>query len=99
MPGSKPFLLACILLLSAGNSWAQSRPPEPLPASSTQKELTVRVTLPTVVGVIGEYAGILSSREKGKLKTLATPSKARTSNPVLILTIPLPKIWADRKPK
>ncbi|GGG53322.1 hypothetical protein GCM10011378_31990 [Hymenobacter glacieicola] len=88
-----------MLLLGAGSSWAQSRPPEPVPAGSAQKELTVRVTLPTVVGVIGEYAGILSSREKGKLKTLTTRGQPRTSNPVLVLTIPLPKIWADRKAK
>ncbi|RPD46925.1 hypothetical protein DNI29_12250 [Hymenobacter sediminis] len=71
----------------------------PAPPAATQKELTVQLTLPTVVGVIGEYAGILTSKEKGKLKTLRKQNRTTTSNPVLILTIPLPKVWADRKPK
>lgn len=94
MPGTKLFLLLSVLLLSARSSMAQSQP-TPAP----QKELTVQVTLPTVVGLIGEYAGILSSKEKGKLKTLRKQSRTTTSNPVLILTIPLPKVWTDRKSK
>lgn len=96
MVGSRLFLLLGLLLLSAGRGAAQSRP---APAPASQKELTVHLTLPTVVGLIGEYAGILSSREKGRLKTLRKQSRTTTSNPVLILTIPLPKLWADRKPK
>lgn len=98
MVGFRLFLLLGLLLLSAGRSVAQSRP-TPAPAPPPQKALTVHLTLPTVVGLIGEYAGILSSKDKGKLKTLTKQQRTTTSNPVLILTIPLPKLWADRKPK
>ncbi|GAB2775757.1 hypothetical protein HNQ93_002052 [Hymenobacter luteus] len=98
MSGARLLLLLSLLLLSAGRSAAQTRPDPAVPATP-QKELTVHLTLPTVVGLIGEYAGILTSKEKGKLKTLSKQGRSTTSNPVLILTIPLPRVWADRKVK
>ncbi|MBX0292157.1 hypothetical protein K3G63_17040 [Hymenobacter sp. HSC-4F20] len=96
MSRARFYPLAFLLVLTALRSQAQTR--TTTSPASPQKELVVRVTLPTVVGLLGEYTGILRSKEKGKLKTLTGPNRPRsTSNPVLILSIPLPKLLADRK--
>lgn len=96
MSRARFYPLAFLLVFSTLKSQAQAR--TTASPATPQKELVVRVTLPTVVGVLGEYAGILRSKEKGKLKSLTGPDRPRsTSNPVLILSIPLPKLLADRK--
>ena len=100
MSGVKFGLLSAVLLLATLSSQAQSRTGQAAPVS-TQKELTVHLTLPTVVGLIGEYVGILSSKEKGKVKTITERSRPRTtSNPVLILKVPLPRLFSsdDKSP-
>lgn len=95
----KLFSVLAVLALSPLRSLAQG-PPEPPAAEASHRELTVRVTLPTVVGLVGEYVGILSSREKGKVRALTTRGRSRsTSNPVLTISIPLPKAWSDSKAK
>lgn len=85
-------LLASLLLLATG-SLAQSRPapgratPDPAP-----DELKMRVTLPTAVGVISDYATRLFVKD-------AAPPRKRlgTSNPVVTITIPLPGTWLSRR--
>lgn len=92
MPGFKHALLLFFLLLLAGSGWAQSTPPAAPPRRPRQ--LTVRLTLPTAVGAVGEFVGVLKTTEKSRLRRLTT---ARTSNPVLVLTVPLPR-WLDKEP-
>ena len=95
MSGVKLVLLLAVWLLTSLSSRAQSRTVKDAPATS-QKELTVHLTLPTVVGLVGEYVGILSSKEKNKLKTISERNRPRTtSNPVLILTVPLPRLFTS----
>lgn len=94
MPGAKFYVLVVLLLAASLRGRAQTRTEAP----ATRKELVVHITLPTVVGLLGEYTGILRSKEKGKLKALTDKNRPRsTSNPVLILAIPLPKGWSDQK--
>ena len=80
-----------ILLLTGGllgNSAAQAQqkpPPQPPTAVRPQKVLTVHVTLPSLVARLGEVAGLLVSRDQNK------KDRAATDNPVLVLTVPLPR--------
>jgi hypothetical protein len=67
------------------------------PSDAFQQQLTVRVALPTSVGLIKDYAGILFSKEEEKLKKLTTRRRPRTSNPTVVFTVPIPKNWVTRK--
>lgn len=96
MPLIRLFLVVAVLLLFCTAGHAQSRAISPKP-EEVQKELEVRMTLPTAVGVISDYASVLFSGEKDKLKKLTAKRKSRTSNPVVIFTVPLPKGWGDKK--
>ncbi|RSK36020.1 hypothetical protein [Hymenobacter metallilatus] len=69
-----------VLLLAARPSRAQTKPAPPPP----QKVLTVRVTLPTVLGKLGEVTGLLPNPRKAKAQT-------STDNPVVTLAVPLPR--------
>jgi len=92
---SKPALLLTALLLST-EGWAQA-PPGSTPPAAPEQQLTVRVTVPTIVGVVSDYARILLSRDKDKLKTLTGKRESRTSNPVIVLTITLPPGISTKK--
>lgn len=90
-------LLAGFLLVASG-SWAQSTPRPAVPPEEPQ-ELVVRVTVPTALATLSDYATTLFSRQKGKLKALTAPRPLRTSNPVVVFTVPLPKGWGPKKEK
>lgn len=78
-----------------GNSIAQAQqkpPPQPPATLRPQKVLTVHVTLPSLVARLGEVAGLLVSHDQKQ------KDRAATDNPVLVLTVPLPRfIGADAK--
>ena len=93
---SKPVSVLTVLLLLAVSSHAQSKTGS-APADPPRQQMTVQVTLPTVVAVLSDYArGILSSNPD-KLKTLTSKRKSRTSNPVVEFTIDLPKGWGNKR--
>lgn len=91
------FILTGLFLLAAGSGWAQSTPPPATPPPQEAQELVVRVTVPTAVATLSDYASTLFSRQKGKLKTLTAPRPPRTSNPVIVFTVQLPKGWGSKK--
>ena len=78
-------LLIWGLLLSSVAARAQNTPPPPPAPKPVQKVLKVQLVLPTVVGRLGEMTGVLVSRDK------KSPNRTPTGNPVLLLSIPLPK--------
>jgi hypothetical protein len=96
MSSTKPLILCLALLLPIARIYAQT-PTSVKPTTSSHQELTVRVVLPTTVGLIGDYAEILLSKEEGKLKKLTTRRRPRTSNPTLVFSVPIPKNWITRK--
>lgn len=89
------FILLSALLLGAVPVLAQTRPePTPPSAPADQQVLTVRVTLPTVVG----YAiRLFTKEEDGEKPAKPKPKDLPTSNPVLTLTVPLPQLLSSRK--
>jgi len=89
-------LLLTGLLLVAFTSLAQGTPKPAVPAEDPQT-LVVRVTVPTAIATLSDYATTLFSRQQGKLKALTAPRPLRTSNPVLVFTVPLPKGWGTKK--
>ncbi|UOR05307.1 hypothetical protein MUN82_20535 [Hymenobacter aerilatus] len=93
------FLLLIGFLLVAGSSRAQGAPPTPPPPPKEQQELVVRVTVPTAIATLSDYANTLFSKQKDKLKTLTAPRPLRTSNPVIVFTLALPKGWGTKKEK
>ncbi|RSK48416.1 hypothetical protein [Hymenobacter rigui] len=82
------YWLLLLLLLSASPGYAQTKPATPPP----QKVVQVRVTLPTVLGKLGEVAGLLPSPRKDKNQT-------STDNPVVTLTLPLPRFLSGSADK
>lgn len=97
MASAKLLVICFILLLTGVSSQAQTPATAPPAAAQQQQQLTVRVVLPTTVGLIGEYADILLSKDEDKLKKLTTRRRPRTSNPTYIFAVPLPKSWLTRK--
>ena len=89
------FAAAALLLggLPARSQTTTKPAPPPAPAPPPQKVLNVQVTLPTLVGRLGEMTGILVARDKKK------PGRNATGNPVLYLAIPLPRIFGSDEPK
>jgi hypothetical protein len=96
MAGVKILFLWLACPLSIMSSQAQN-PTGSKASGTSQQQLTVRVALPTTVGIIRDYAGILLSKEDDKLKKLATRRRPRTSNPTVVFTVPLPKNWITKK--
>jgi hypothetical protein len=96
MSSAKLLILCLALLLPTAHARAQT-PTSVRPTTSPNQELTVRVVLPTTVGLIGDYAEILFSKEDDKLKKLTTRRRPRTSNPTLVFSMPIPKNWITRK--
>ncbi|SMB84634.1 hypothetical protein SAMN00120144_3408 [Hymenobacter roseosalivarius DSM 11622] len=96
MSGVKLIVLCIVCPLSIVSSRAQnlagSKPPNAL-----QQQLTVRVGLPSTVGLIQDYAAILLSKEDDKLQKLTTRRRPRTSNPTVVFTVPLPRSWITKK--
>ena len=91
----KPVILLTFLLLLSTGGLAQGRSGSK--PTSSQQQLTVSITLPTVVAQLSDFAQTLFSREKGKLKTLTSKSTSRTENPVVEFTVELPKGWGSKK--
>ena len=93
-------LLAALLLLAAG-SRAQGRPVAALPGQPTRqvREVRVSVTLPKAVGIVRDYGRILLSRktEKDRLRDLTTRFREKTSQPVVEVTVAVPRNWLTRK--
>ncbi|GAB3823994.1 hypothetical protein [Hymenobacter jeollabukensis] len=85
------FLLFPLVALAAMPARAQTRP-EPPPAAPAQQVMTLRVTLPTAVG----YAMRLLSKDDNAAKP-AGKTAPRTSNPVLVFTVPLPQLLSGKK--
>lgn len=85
------FLLAALLTLAAARAGAQSRPEPTPPAPKPQQVMTLRVTLPTAVG----YAMRLLSKDN-KADQPAGPKDVRTSNPVLVFTVPVPQLLTGK---
>lgn len=77
-----PWLALPVLLLSGTPGYGQT--PAPPKTPPPQKVLTVRVTLPTVLGKLGELAGVLPRTTKASRQT-------STDNPVVTLAVPLPR--------
>ena len=98
MFASRFLFLLTGLLLVAFTSWAQGTP-RPSPPPEEAQELVLRVTVPTAVATLSDYATTLFSKQKDKLKALTAPRQLRTSNPVIVFTVPLPKGWGTRKEK
>lgn len=94
----KSCVLLTLLMLTAAlatQSPAQSLPTEtPAPKSKTQRQLVLTLTLPSTVGVVKDYASVLFSGSDNKDKKAALKRPARTSNPVVKITLPLPGSWA-----
>jgi hypothetical protein len=90
----KPVILVLFFLLVGAPVRAQSRPADA--PTSTQQEVTVSITLPTVVAQLSDFAQTVLSRNKGPRKTL-TGKGSRTSNPVVEFTVELPKGWGSKK--
>lgn len=90
-------LFLAILLMLAARAGAQHRPeaaPHPAPPAPTQQVMTLRVTLPTAVG----YAMRLFSKDEQEDKaTAAAKKEERTSNPVLVFTVPVPQLLGGKK--
>jgi hypothetical protein len=95
MFGAKLLIVSLLVLLSVVSGRAQA-PANGAP-TAPQQQLTVRLVLPTTVGLIGEYADILLSKDENKLKKLTTRRRPRTSNPTYTFAVPLPKSWLTRK--
>jgi hypothetical protein len=76
-----------LLLLAARPGYSQNKPA----ALPSRKVLTVRLTLPTVVGKLGEMAGWIPR---------AAPSEKNspTRNPVVTLAVPLPRFLSSSAP-
>lgn len=91
---SKQVILPLLLLLVSASGRAQGRA-EAKPAA-TQQQMTVSITLPTVVAQLSDYAQAIFARNKGQRRTL-TGKGSRTSNPVVEFTVDLPKGWGSRK--
>ena len=90
---ARSFILLIFLTLASHAGRAQART-KTIPAPEPE-EVQVRVALPTVVGVASDYVGALFSREKRQ--TLFQRKRSRTSNPVLILSVPsTPTRWLER---
>jgi len=94
---SARLLITCILLLLFVVSSSAQTPTSVPPAAEPQQQLTVRLVLPTTVGLIGDYAGIILSKDDDKLKRLTTRRRPRTSNPTLTFSVPIPKNWLTKK--
>ncbi|AHJ96378.1 hypothetical protein [Hymenobacter swuensis] len=90
MPRSYCIWLTLALLLVGLPGYSQA--PEP-PKTPPQKVLTVHLTLPTVLGKLGELAGVLP-------RTSKTSRQTSTDNPVVTLAVPLPRFLSgsDDKP-
>jgi hypothetical protein len=82
--------LFTLLALPAAAARAQSRP-EPT-APPPQQVVTLRVTLPTAVG----YAMRLLSKAD-KTTQPAGRRAPRTSNPVLVFTVPVPQLLSGKQ--
>ncbi|QNP53189.1 hypothetical protein [Hymenobacter qilianensis] len=95
MSGVKLFVLCLVCPLSIMSSQAQN--PAGAKPIETSQQLSVRITLPTSVGLIGDYASILLSKEDDKLKKLTTRRRPRTSNPTVVFAVPLPRNWLTKK--
>jgi len=95
MPIRRLLLLLLLLWLMPGRAQAQGQPPPAPPP----EQLVVRVELPSLVGTVADYASLLFSKEKNKLKGLTTKGKPLTSNPVLVLTVPVPKFLTGSSEK
>ncbi|RTQ52088.1 hypothetical protein EJV47_03400 [Hymenobacter gummosus] len=87
-------MLLTLLTLAASSARAQgqSEPPSAAPAPPTQQVMTLRVTLPTAVG----YAMRLLSKDDQPAGA-AEKKSPRTSNPVLVFTLPLPQLLSGKK--
>ena len=96
MARAKLLIICFIVLLAVVSSQAQTSANAP-PASAPQQQLTVRLVLPTTVGLIGDYATILLSRDDDKLKKLTARRRPRTSNPTLTFAVPIPKNWLTKQ--
>lgn len=94
---SAKLLIGVMLLLLLTVVSSQAQTPRSEPPAAPRQQLTVRIVLPTTVGLIGEYADILLSKDEDKLKKLTTRRRPRTSNPTLTFSVPLPKSWLTRK--
>jgi len=90
MPRSYCIWLTLALLLIGLPGHSQALEP---PQTPPQKVLTVHLTLPTVLGKLGELAGVLPRTPKNSRQT-------STDNPVVTLAVPLPRFLsgADDKP-
>ncbi|OWP61742.1 hypothetical protein CDA63_17730 [Hymenobacter amundsenii] len=89
-------VLTTVLLLRQTQVWGQQRVPAPVTvpaAPPPQKVLKLQIILPSVVGRLGEMTGILVSPDKTK------SARTSTSNPVLYLRIPLPRLLTGDAPK
>lgn len=84
------FLTVPLLLLAAARGRAQNRP-APAPPKP-QQVMTLRVTLPTAVG----YAMRLFAKDDQAAKP-AGPKEERTTNPVLVFTVPVPQLLGGGK--
>lgn len=96
------FLLAVGLLLGGSAARAQQAPgPKPVPAKALprpkreQRTLTVNLPLPSLVARLGEAVGLLE--RSGSKKGRAGAATPEPDDPVLTLTLPLPKLF-DSKP-
>ena len=96
----RAFLPLLLLALAAPRAHAQTRPPAPKPAAPPPQQLVVRVELPSVVGAVAKFAGgLFSKKEKERLPELKTAvDEDRTSNPVLVLRLPVPRFLNPDKP-
>lgn len=79
------------LLLAGMPGYGQT--PAPPKTPPPQKVLTVHLTLPTVLGKLGELTGVLPRTTKASRQT-------STDNPVVTLAVPLPRFLSgsDDKP-
>ena len=90
MPRFYCIWLTLALLLVGIPGYSQASPP---PKTPPQKVLTVHLTLPTVLGKLGELAGVVPRTTKASRQT-------STDNPVVTLSVPLPRFLSssDDKP-
>lgn len=92
MPRFHRIWLALPVLLLAGTP-GYGQTPAPPKTPPPQKVLTVHLTLPTVLGKLGELAGVVPRTTKASRQT-------STDNPVVTLSVPLPRFLSgsDDKP-
>jgi hypothetical protein len=86
--------LSIPLLLLVTHAQAQSQPSAgPQSPPKPQQVMTLRVTLPSAVG----YAMRLFTKDD-KADQPAGRKEERTSNPVLVFTVPVPQLLGGSKP-